>query len=145
MTKFTDTKGWRSKETIISSSDVEEEIMMGTSDGYLSYCLAILYRRFKIRDWNNKLPDVSSLKHKEFLWGENDTYIIFHRQHKKFGKAIVESGQNMTKNSFVFFDYSILKPVFHALDDDLPLPCVPTYYALPEDRDDYEQWRHEWE
>ena len=140
-----DESSWDVKDLITQSDDVSIELNTETSDGFLSHCLAFLYRVYRVGKWEGKLPEVSSLNDQQLLWGENYTYAIFHKNHKKFGNAVVEAVLCFHKNKFVFFDYSVLAPLFDALDNDKPLPCVPTYYALPEDRHDYDEWNHEWE
>lgn len=75
-------------------------------------------------------------------------YMIFHKNHEKFGYNIVETANKFDPYIFSFFDYEMIEVVFKVLDDDegfVPvIPHVPVYHASIYDRYDYLEGIHEW-
>ena len=103
-----------------------------------------LYEKYRFGDWNRKIPKPESFCDKAYLLEADNSYCLFHQVHKKFGRHILECADSNNYLSFVFFDYSILQSAFASLDNKEQLPYIPTYYAFPEDRYDYQNGSHNW-
>ena len=114
--------------------------------GPQEYCIAYLYKVYRLGSWNNHIPAPDSLEDKELLF-QNDRGISiwFHKQHEKFGRHILEWSDINVKNQFAFIDYASVEPNFIALNQDECGPYIPMYYAHPHDRTDYKAGLHQWQ
>jgi len=108
--------------------------------------ISLLYKKYRLGDWRNEIPDPSSIPDKTYLMWDNESYCLFHSRHEKFGDHILECAHPYSENVFVFFDYASLELAFKALDlgGAEQLPYIPTYYAHPHDRYDYKTESHMW-
>ena len=84
----------------------------------------------------------------EGLYSLGPDYVIYHREHEKFGRDVIEVGNTYIKNNGgCFFDWEKLSQLYkiYKLDDTtLEIPHVPFYYALPEDRYDFKSGYAKW-
>lgn len=129
------------KLTSLYTSNIMQTLANDGGGLHLSGWLRNLYEEYCFGSWNRKIPDPASLDDQKMLGSHmGETHCMFHKQHPKFGQFILETGDNYNINHFCFFDYSILEVLFEALDNypNVNLPYIPTYYASPEDRYDYE-------
>ena len=137
MWKKEDFKG---KLTSFYTSNIMQTLASDGGGLHLSGWLANLYNEYCFGPWNKKLPDPVDLQDQQMLGSyKGEEHCVYHKRHPKFGPSIVETGATGVLNSFSFFDYAMLQPLFDALDKypAVDLPYVPTYYAKPEDRLDY--------
>lgn len=138
---------WREFKLESVSTPILETILDGQSPNLLFGWISLLYRKYRLGDWNNKIPDPKTFQDKSYLMWEDECYCLFHKKHEKFGESILECAHPYSKNVFVFFDYGSLEPVFRVLDlgGAEQVPYIPIYYAHPEDRFDFKSGSHMWE
>jgi len=119
----------------------------GNPLGYHWFWVSMLYKKYRLGDWNNSIPDPASIPDKTYLMWHDEAYCLFHKEHKKFGNYIIEGAHPYAENVFVFFDFFSLKPSFDALNKGgaTQVPYIPTYYAHPHDRHDFQTDQHLWE
>ena len=129
---------------LIGNSALEAELVE-LGHGYIVKAFAMIFVEAKRGRWGGRAPCISDVDEEGFLFSENYDYVRVHLKHPKFGNEIVEAAGNFHRNTFVFFDFSSFENVFSALDEGTTLPYVPTYYAYPEDRWDYDFWHEKWE
>ncbi|KZL15775.1 hypothetical protein [Pseudovibrio sp. Ad37] len=135
---------WKEYTFPTATNSILASIMDGQPCAFHLYWVSMLYKRYRLGDWNGVVPLASALADQEVLIGYNDDYCIFHKDHEKFGRAILEGVSPYNPRAFVFFDYATLQIAFDALDADEQLPYIPTYYAHPHDRHDYKTGAHMW-
>ncbi|KIC11481.1 hypothetical protein RA19_05410 [Leisingera sp. ANG-M1] len=133
-----------------ATNDVLERLVEGQSPNLHFGWLALLYKKYRLGDWNNVIPDPGTIPDKTYLMHEAESYCLFHLEHEKFGSHIIECANPYAENVFVFFDYSSMVAVFEVLDaqdtqPELQTPYVPIYYAHPHDRYDYKTGTCLWE
>lgn len=135
---------WNNMDITFSGSKVYARALRRQPIALHLFWITELYKVYRLGDWNNQIPDPSTLQDKQELTGYNDDRCIFHRNHEKFGPNVVEGYTPYAEESFVFFDYESIAVVFDALDNDLPVPPIPTYYALVSDRYDVKNGETLW-
>lgn len=128
------------------TTSILETILDGHSPNLHFGWLSLLYKKYRLGDWNNKIPNPDSIEDKTYIMWDNESYCLLHHKHEKFGEHILECAFPYSENVFVFFDFAILEPVFKALDigGAEQVPYIPTYYAHPHDRHDYITGQHMW-
>ena len=138
---------WKEYTFPKATSAILETVMDSQPCALHLYWVALLYKKYRLGEWNNRIPDPSSWSDKECLMGYNDDYCMLHQHHEKFGEHIIECASPYNPRAFVFFDYASLRPAFDALDKggSEQVPYIPTYYAHPHDRHDYKTGAHMWE
>lgn len=135
---------WKEYNFPTATNSILASVMDGQPCAYHLYWISMLYKRYRLGDWNGAVPSEVEISDKEILVGYNDEYCLFHKQHPKFGPAILEGLSPYNPREFTFFDYTSLSVAFAALDEDEQLPYIPTYYAHPHDRHDYITGAHMW-
>ncbi|WP_150523950.1 hypothetical protein [Roseibium sediminis] len=137
---------WREYPVTRISFPILEAVLDGQSPNLHFGFIAELYRKYRLGDWEGRLPAPIALADKTYLMWKDEAYCLFHSRHEKFGEHIIECAHPYSKNAFVFFDYSILGTSFAALNKGggEQLPYIPTYYAHPHDRYDYKTGAHMW-
>lgn len=138
---------WDKLQVIYDSSSILQTILEGQSPNLHLGFIEVLYKKYRLGDWNEEIPDPNSLVDKSYLAWSDEAYCMFHKIHDRFGEHIIECALPYLKHVFVFFDYSSLYGVFDALDDDehVPhVPHVPIYHATFEDRYDFRNSEHLW-
>jgi hypothetical protein len=132
-------------DSLATTCRILEDIKEGQSPNLHYGWIALLYKKFKLGDWNQRLPSADSIEDKTYLMWDNECYCLYHLNHEKFGKHIIECAHPYAENVFVFFDYSSLKPSFDSLDAGENLNYIPIYHAHPRDRYDFQMGEHMWE
>ncbi len=136
--------GWYST----ASFPIMDTVLDGQAPHFHLGWIALLYKKYRLGDWNNVLPDPEDIPDESYLMWHHEACCMFHRTHAKFGKEIIECAHPYAENVFAFYDYSSLKLVFDVLDQgrpELQTPYVPIYHAHPHDRYDYRNGQHLWE
>ncbi len=137
------------KEVLIptASFPMYENVVDGLSPNFHLVWIARLYKKYRLGDWDQKVPDPDSIADKTYLMWQLESYCLFHQKHEKFGKHIIECAHPYAENRFVFFDFSSVVAAFEALDEGgaTQTPYIPIYYAHPHDRHDYKTGAHLWE
>ncbi|MFC4672015.1 hypothetical protein ACFO5X_25935 [Seohaeicola nanhaiensis] len=136
---------WKLYETKRLTHSMLESALRSQSPEMHFFWISLLYKRYRLGDWGNCIPDPGALADKTYLGWDHEAYCLFHARHSRFGQNIIECAQPYLEKAFVFFDYGILEPAFDALNAGEELPYVPTYYAHPHDRYDYQTGEHMWD
>ena len=79
-----------------------ESVLLGQSPQLHLGWIGLLYKKYKIGNWNKTIPKASSLDDKTYLMWDSECYCLFHKQHKKFGQEIIECAHSYVENIFVF-------------------------------------------
>lgn len=135
---------WDDMLTSRTSTNVFETLFPELCPTFYLGWICLLYKKYRLGDWNNTIPDVDTFKNLEYIMWDNETYCLYHKNHAKFGAHIIECGHPYKSQVFDFFDYNILKSVFDALDYDKEIPYIPRYHADITDRYDYQNGKHMW-
>ena len=132
-------KDWENQNVTIARSKATALIdrSVATGGDLLKYWLILLYREYTIGSWNRVIPNPEELEDQSTLLWDNEEYCIFHKNHSKFGRNIIEAINPHILETFVFFDYSCLTDAFEVFDKGQSFLYIPTYYAKVEDRSDY--------
>lgn len=136
---------WKQRFVDKGSFPILERMLDGHSPQLHYVWIGNLYKKYRLGEWDNAIPDPKSIPDQTVLMDDAYySYCLLHRHHDKFGENILECGHYYAKNMFVFVDYSILEPVFAALNADEDLPYIPVHHAQPEDRHDYKNGAPLW-
>jgi hypothetical protein len=136
---------WKEFYFQAATTSILADVLDGQSPNLHFGWIALLYRRYRLGDWGMKVPRPEELGDRNYLGWDNECYCLFHRNHDKFGKNIIECAHPYAENVFVFFDYAALEVSFRHLDALQKLPHVPVYHAQPSDRDDFKSGTHLWD